>query len=188
MSNPVRQVGGVSYASERDPVGYVVSKDHVYDFGVFARVTGAKTDPDGSTVKDRRGFSLLAVNDDFVLQDVVVNFTSDCGVKFDVIRLQYSIGGWQSMVGNDLYFYGWLASVNIFYEKNDVSTVLFTHVFDMSRLNESLEVRDLPGFKAETGGKLYAYVRVYSLNPAIPEAGCVCGDVTVSGTYRYQTV
>lgn len=189
MANTARQVSGVSYASERSPVGYVVSKDHVFDFGVYARVVGAKTDPDGTTVKDRRGFTLINSNNEFVLNDVVVRFPSDCGVKFDVLRVDFNNASLSNIAVSSTMFYGFVVSVTIYYEEGEeYSTVLFTQVFDMTTSSEQFEVRDLPGFKASAGGKLYAFIRAYSVNSDIPSTTWLTGNVSVTGTYRYQSV
>lgn len=182
-----RYVTGTSIAVSRSHVGYQLDRDNVVDFSVMCRCVGTVNDPDGTTYKDQRQFSIVEVPNTYLLPDVESRFAEDCAVKFDVIRVDYNFSSVLNIsASTTTVFLGFVAYLEIMSVAGGVRTTLFTDSFDMNNTAEQYEIRDIPGFTAVAGSELYVFVKIYSLNPSISENGACIGNLGVKGTYHYS--
>lgn len=180
-----RFVTGVSLAVSRSHVGYELAKDNYVDFGVLAKCVGTVNDPDGSTNKDERRFTILSVEDTFCLPDVDVTVAKNCAVKVDELVVGFSR---LSFIGLGMnVFSGFVVYIELCSGDSGGRTTLFTKVLNMEvSLESPLVIRDIPSFEAVSGSEFYVFVKVYSLNSSVSgDAHCI-GDLTVTGSYHYS--
>lgn len=184
MSTVQRFVTGVSLAVPRSHVGYELAKDNYVDFSVLARCVGSVNDPDGTTKKDERRFSLISVPDTFVLPDVDVTFAKDCAVKVDELVFDFhSMGLFDS---DAVIFDGFVLYIELCSADDGGRTVLFSKALHMDDPFQNLVVSDIPSFKAVGGSEFYVFVKVYSLNSSVATIARCIGDLLVTGTYHYS--
>lgn len=181
-----RFVTGTSIAVSRSHVGYQLDRDNVVDFSVMCRLIGTVNDPDGTTNKDQRQFSIIEVPNTYLLPDVESRWAKDCAVKFDVIRVDYNLSGYQNLTQVTAQFFGFVAYLEIMSVSGGVRQTLFTDSFDMGVSADTYELHDIPSFKAVAGGELYVFVKVYALNTSVSENGICVGNLEVKGTYHYS--
>lgn len=181
-----RFVTGTSIAVSRSHVGYQLDRDNVVDFSVMCRLIGTTVDPDGTTNKDQRQFTIIEVPNTYVLPDVESRWSRDCAVKFDVIRVDYNLSGYENLTQITPRFFGFVAYLEIISVAGGVRETLFTDSFDMGVTAEMYELRDIPAFKAVAGGELYVFVKIYALDPTVSENGICVGNLEVKGTYHYS--
>lgn len=185
MSNPVRCVAGVSYCVGRSSVSSQSSPAVFYDFGVCCRCVNAKTDPDGSATKDDATFCILDTSNRWTLPGSSISVVKDCGIKLDVVRVNYTLSGVNSVPASADYFLGFVGVVELSYGTGGEERIaLATHSFDMSSSSEVFEFRDIPGFKANAGGQLFVFVKIFSLNSDVPASVSCVGTLCVNGSYH----